>query len=36
VASVFKNKDSATDGFGLVGLASVGPIIAVLLLGVLH
>lgn len=36
VASVFKSKDSATDGFGLVGLASVGPIIAVLLLGVLH
>jgi len=35
VVSIFKSRSSTSDGFGLVGLASVGPIIAVLLLGVL-
>ncbi len=33
VAQVFRNKQSSGDSFGLVGLASIGPILAVLLLG---
>lgn len=36
VASVLSGKSASTDGFGLVALASVGPIISVLLLGVLY
>lgn len=34
-SSVLANRSPATDGFGLLGLASTGPIIAVLLLGLL-
>ncbi|MFC5712603.1 DUF1538 domain-containing protein [Thalassorhabdus alkalitolerans] len=34
VASVLRGKSASSDGFGLVALASIGPIIAVLLLGV--
>nr|WP_243138068.1 DUF1538 domain-containing protein [Heliorestis acidaminivorans] len=34
--SVLGGKSSLSDGFGLVGLASIGPIIAVLLLGVMY
>ncbi|MCC5925025.1 MAG: DUF1538 domain-containing protein [Bacteroidetes bacterium] len=33
VASVLKGKSGSGDGFGLVALASIGPIIAVLILG---
>ncbi|WNF38393.1 DUF1538 domain-containing protein [Bacillaceae bacterium IKA-2] len=36
VASVLRGKSASTDGFGLVGLASIGPILAVLLLGVIY
>lgn len=36
VASVLRAKRSAADSFGLVGLASVGPILAVMLLGVIY
>lgn len=36
VSSVLRGKSSSTDGFGLVALASIGPIIAVLLLGVIY
>lgn len=36
VASVSSKKDSPSDSFGMVALASVGPILAVLLLGVFY
>ncbi|RCX09989.1 uncharacterized protein DUF1538 [Anaerobacterium chartisolvens] len=36
VASVSSKKKSSTDSFGLVALASVGPILAVLILGVFY
>ena len=36
VASVLRGKSSSTDGFGLIALASIGPILAVLLLGVIY
>ncbi|MBY7145038.1 DUF1538 domain-containing protein [Virgibacillus sp. NKC19-3] len=36
VASVIRGKSSTTDGFGLVALASIGPILSVLLLGVIY
>lgn len=35
LSSVLAGRSAASDGFGLLGLASVGPIIAVLLLGLL-
>ncbi|GAV26332.1 hypothetical protein ciss_22650 [Carboxydothermus islandicus] len=35
VASVLGGKSASSDGFGLIALASVGPILAVLLLGVI-
>ncbi|SEH63028.1 Protein of unknown function [Halobacillus karajensis] len=35
-ASVMRGKSSSSDGFGLVALASIGPILAVLLLGVIY
>ncbi len=34
IASVLRSDDKAADGFGLVALASIGPLIAVLLLGI--
>ncbi len=34
VASVLRSDDKSADGFGLVALASIGPLIAVLLLGI--
>lgn len=34
VASVLRGKSASTDGFGLVALASIGPILAVLILGI--
>lgn len=36
VTSVLRGKSASSDGFGLVALASIGPIIAVLLLGVIY
>lgn len=36
VAAVLKGKSSSADGFGLVALASIGPIIAVLILGIIY
>lgn len=36
VSAVLGGRSSSTDGFGLVALASIGPIIAVLLLGVIY
>jgi len=36
VASVLKGKSASSDGFGLVALASIGPILAVLMLGVIY
>ncbi|MEC3885328.1 DUF1538 domain-containing protein [Halobacillus litoralis] len=36
VASVMRGKTSSGDGFGLVALASIGPILSVLLLGVIY
>lgn len=36
VASVLRGKTSSSDSFGLVALASIGPILAVLLLGVIY
>jgi hypothetical protein len=35
-ASVLGGKSSMADGFGLVGLASIGPVIGVMLLGVVY
>ena len=35
LASVLRQRSAIDDGFGLLGLASVGPVIAVLLLGLL-
>ena len=36
VSAVRKGKDSEEDSFGMVGLASIGPIIAVLIMGILN
>ncbi len=36
VASVLRGKTASTDGFGLVALASIGPILAVMLLGIVY
>jgi hypothetical protein len=36
VASVLRGKSASSDGFGLVALASIGPIMAVLVLGVVY
>ncbi|WP_100406896.1 DUF1538 domain-containing protein [Bacillus solitudinis] len=36
VASVLREKSGSTEGFGLVALASIGPILAVLVLGVIY
>jgi len=36
VASTIRGKTSTTDGFGLVALASIGPVLAVLILGVIY
>jgi len=36
VASVLRSDEQGTDGFGLVALASIGPLIAVLLLGIFY
>jgi hypothetical protein len=35
VTSVLRGKSASTDGFGLVALASIGPILAVMVLGVI-
>lgn len=36
VASVLGGKNASTDGFGLVALASIGPILAVMMLGIFY
>ncbi|RKQ33553.1 DUF1538 domain-containing protein [Oceanobacillus halophilus] len=36
VASVIRGKTASRDGFGLIALASIGPILSVLLLGVIY
>jgi hypothetical protein len=36
IASVLRSDDQSADGFGLVALASIGPLIAVLLLGIVY
>lgn len=36
VASVLRGSDASSEGFGLVGLAYIGPVLAVLLLGVIY
>ncbi|WP_138418935.1 DUF1538 domain-containing protein [Aquibacillus sediminis] len=36
VASVLRGKSASKDGFGLVALASIGPILSVLILGVIY
>lgn len=36
VATVIRGKSASSDGFGLVGLASIGPILSVLILGVIY
>jgi len=36
VTSVMQGRSASSDGFGLVALASIGPILAVLLLGVIY
>ncbi|WP_164667352.1 DUF1538 domain-containing protein [Virgibacillus doumboii] len=36
VATVIRGKTASSDGFGLIGLASIGPIISVLILGVIY
>lgn len=34
-SSVLAGRSAISDGFGLIGLASIGPIIAVMLLGIM-
>ena len=36
VATVLRSDDSSADGFGLVALASIGPLLAVLILGIIY
>lgn len=36
VASVLRSDDKSADGFGLVALASIGPVLAVLILGIFY
>lgn len=36
IASVLKSRSGSQDGFGLVALASIGPVIAVLILGMIY
>jgi hypothetical protein len=36
VASVLRGEDASSEGFGMVGLAYIGPVLAVLLLGVIY
>lgn len=36
VATVLRGKSASSDGFGLVALASIGPILSVLVLGVIY
>ena len=36
VASVLRSDDNSADGFGLVALASIGPVLAVLILGIIY
>lgn len=36
IASVLRSDDKSADGFGLVALASIGPLIAVLLIGIIY
>ncbi|WP_085993871.1 DUF1538 domain-containing protein [Oceanobacillus senegalensis] len=36
VAGVIRGKTASTDGFGLIALASIGPILSVLILGVIY
>lgn len=36
LSAVLADRSAASDGFGLLGLASIGPIVAVLLLGILR
>ncbi len=36
IASVLRSDDKSADGFGLVALASIGPILAVLILGIVY
>jgi hypothetical protein len=36
VSSVLGGKSALSDGFGLVGLSSMGPIISIMVLGVLY
>ncbi|MCC5943032.1 MAG: DUF1538 domain-containing protein [Balneolaceae bacterium] len=36
IASVLRSDDKSADGFGLVALASIGPLIAVLILGMVY
>jgi hypothetical protein len=35
IASVLQDKSELSDGFGLMGLASIGPILSIMILGVL-
>lgn len=36
IASVLRSDDQAAEGFGLVALASIGPLLAVLILGIIY
>ena len=36
VSSVLAGRSALTDGFGLVGLAALGPVIGVMLVGVIY
>ena len=36
LSSVLAGKSTVSDGFGLLGFASIGPIIAVMILGILR
>lgn len=36
VTAVLGGRSTYTDGFGLIGLASIGPVLSVMILGILH
>jgi hypothetical protein len=36
VTAVLGGRSTYTDGFGLIGLASIGPVLSVMILGILY
>ncbi|HOG74336.1 MAG TPA: DUF1538 family protein, partial [Methanofastidiosum sp.] len=36
ISSVLGGKSALSDGFGLIGLSSIGPVISIMIMGVLY